>query len=82
MTTTAFTGREFSQAKKASRNGPVFITERGRPCHVLLTIEAYRELTGSDESIADLLALPEAAEIDFDPPRLDIDFRRPTDKPR
>lgn len=83
MAITTFTSREFNQdaskAKKASQNGPVFITDRGRPSHVLLTIESYRQLTGRNESIVDLLALPEADEIDFDPPRLDSDLHRPAD---
>lgn len=83
MAITTFTSREFNQdaskAKKASQNGPVFITDRGRPSHVLLTIESYRQLTGRNESIVDLLALPEADEIDFDPPPLDSDLHRPAD---
>jgi prevent-host-death family protein len=42
--------REFNQdtsgAKKAAEGGPVFITDRGRPSHVLLTFEAYEKLLG------------------------------------
>lgn len=75
MTVTTLSSREFNQhageAKKAARNGPVFITERGRPQHVLLCIEEYRRLTGGPLKIADLLAMPGAAECDFAPPRLD-----------
>ncbi len=45
MPITTLSSREFNQdtgrAKKASKNGPVFITDRGRPAHVLLTIEEY-----------------------------------------
>ncbi len=45
-TPTTFTSREFNQdtarAKRAARDGPVFITSRGEPTHVLMTIEAYR----------------------------------------
>ena len=33
-------------AKRAVLEGPVFITDRGRPAHVLLGIEAYRVITG------------------------------------
>ncbi len=44
------TSREFNQdtsrAKKAAERGPVFITDRGRPAHVLLTFEAYENLLG------------------------------------
>ncbi|WP_338118639.1 type II toxin-antitoxin system Phd/YefM family antitoxin [Paracoccus liaowanqingii] len=68
------TSRMFNQdasgAKRAAQNGPVFITDRGKPAHVLLSIEAYRRLTGQRESIVDLLADPEAAEVSFEPGRL------------
>ena len=50
MGITTFSSREFNQdasrAKKAARGGPVFITDRGKPAHVLLTIEEYRRLRG------------------------------------
>lgn len=73
MTITTLSSREFNQdtgrAKKAARSGPVFITDRGRPAHVLLTIEDYRRLTRSQTSIVELLSentrlrrYPEAAE--------------------
>ena len=74
MAFTTVTSREFNQdtarAKKAARDGPVFITDRGRPAHVLLGIEEYRRLAGRHESIVDLLAMPDGEAIDFDPPRL------------
>ncbi|MER2581544.1 MAG: type II toxin-antitoxin system Phd/YefM family antitoxin, partial [Candidatus Competibacter sp.] len=63
MTVTTFSSREFNRdvtrAKKAARNGPVFITDRGRPAHVLLSVEDYRRLTGAQASIVDLLAMPD-----------------------
>ncbi|MCZ7597097.1 MAG: type II toxin-antitoxin system Phd/YefM family antitoxin [Gammaproteobacteria bacterium] len=70
MTVTTMTSREFNQhasdAKKAARKGPVFITDRGRPAHVLLTIEEYRRLTGQQENIATLLAMPGAEDVELD----------------
>ena len=73
MTITTLTSREFNQdtagAKKAAAAGPVFITDRGRPAHVLLTIDRYQALTGPTASIVDLLAMPEAANLDFEVPR-------------
>ena len=46
--TTQFTAREFNQdasrVKRASQEGPVFITDRGKPAHVLMTVEAYERL--------------------------------------
>lgn len=66
--------REFNQdvsaAKKAAAQGPVFVTDRGRLAHVLLSIDEYQRLTGAGQSIVDLLAAPEVAEIDFDSPRV------------
>jgi prevent-host-death family protein len=71
---TTLSSREFNQdtgrAKRAARKGPVFITDRGRPAHVLLSIEQYEKLTGKRKSIVEMLAMPEVAEIDFEPPRL------------
>ena len=32
--------------------------------------EDYLKITGKEESIVELLAMPEAADIDFEPPRL------------
>lgn len=55
------TSREFnqdvSQAKRAARLAPVFVTDRGKPTHVLLGIEAFRRLSGERETIVDLLAM-------------------------
>jgi prevent-host-death family protein len=68
--------REFNQdasrAKREAKSGPVFITDRGRPQHVLLSIEDYRRLVGG-KRIADVLAMPVPPE--FEAPRLDIDLR-------
>ncbi len=40
--------REFNQylakAKRAAQDGPVIITDRGRPAHVLLSYEAYEAM--------------------------------------
>ncbi len=83
MTITTISSRAFnhdlSQAKKAAKSGPVFITDRGRPAHVLLSIEQYRHITGNQTSIIELLAMPSAAEVDFEPPRLNSDLHRPAD---
>ena len=74
MPITTVSSREFNQdasgAKRAASKGPVIITDRGRPAHVLLTIEAYQKLTRKTASIADLLAMPGVADVAFDPPRV------------
>lgn len=56
--------QDVSQAKRAARLEPVFVTDRGKPTHVLLSIDAWRTLTGQHESIVDLLAMPEASGTD------------------
>jgi prevent-host-death family protein len=71
MAITTISSREFNQdasrAKKAAMTGPVFITDRGRPAHVLLSIEDYRRLTSEHSSIIDMLAMPGVEDIDFEP---------------
>jgi prevent-host-death family protein len=54
--------QDVSQAKRAARLEPVFVTDRGKPTHVLMGIEAFRQLTGHSESIVDMLAMPGLAE--------------------
>ena len=74
MAITKLSSRDFNQdtsrAKRAAKRGPVFITNRGRPSHVLLTVEEYQRITEGQKSVVDLLAMPAAAEIEFEPPRL------------
>jgi prevent-host-death family protein len=83
MSLTTISSREFNQdvsrVKRATANGPVFITDRGQPSHVLLTIEDYQKITDQKASIVELLAMPEAANIDFEPPRLSDALAKPAD---
>ena len=76
MTITTLSSRELNQdvtrAKKATKSGPVFITDRGKPAHVLLSFEDYQRLTKQRRSIADALAMREAASIEFEPARATI----------
>lgn len=83
MAITTLTSREFNQdtgrAKTAAGSGPVIITDRGRPAHVLLTFDDYRRLTSGSDSIVDLLGLPsgvEDAELEAPRPR---DLAQPAD---
>ena len=66
MKITTLSSREFNQdtsrAKKAATKGPVFITDRGTPAHVLLSIEEYQRLTGGQGDIIDSLGLPPGVE--------------------
>lgn len=85
MAITTISSREFNQdtgrAKRAARKGPVFITDRGRPAHVLLSFDQYERMAGKEKkrSILETLAMPEAAEIEFEPPRLSGKMFRPAD---
>lgn len=77
MPITKLSSRKFDQdpslAKKAAEGGPVFITDRGGPTHVLLTIEEYRKIT-KQENILDMLAMQGVAEIEFEPARLQLNL--------
>jgi len=73
MRFTTLSSREFNQdtsrAKKAAAEGPVFITDRGRPAHVLISIAEYRRLTGGRRSIVEALSMPGLGDVEFEPPR-------------
>jgi prevent-host-death family protein len=79
VTITTLSSRELNhdvtRAKKAAKNGPVFITDRGRPAHVLLSFEEYQRLTQQRRNIADALAMPGVGDIEFEPPRIEIGSR-------
>lgn len=81
MPITTLSSREFNQdtgrAKKAAQSGPVFITDRGKPAHVLLSIEDYRKLTGRELSLAEAVAQPAAPDFEFTPPRAQMSIRPP-----
>jgi len=83
MAITKLSSRDFNQdtsrAKRAAKRGPVFITDRCRPSHVLLTVEEYQRITAGQKNIADLLAMPAAAEIEFEPLRVGGILHKPVD---
>lgn len=70
------TSREFNRdtggAKRAAESGPVYITDRGRASHVLLTFHDYCELAAARPSMIDLLADPAGIE--------DVEFEFPVDR--
>jgi prevent-host-death family protein len=71
--------REFNQdlakAKRAARQGPVTITDRGKPAFVLMRHQDYLRLSGQEKSLVDALRddRPEA-DFDFEFPRLGDDM--------
>ena len=64
MTITTLSSRQFNQgaseAKRAAKKGPVFITDRGQPGHVLLSFADYQRLIKQRRNIADALAIAAA----------------------
>lgn len=83
MSITTLSSRELNQdigrAKRAARNGPVIITDRGKPVHVLLSYDEYQRIIGQQENIVDQLGLPsgiEDVEVEF--PR-SCELARPAD---
>ncbi|MDK2760878.1 MAG: type II toxin-antitoxin system Phd/YefM family antitoxin [Sphingopyxis sp.] len=50
--------QDVSRAKRFALVEPVFVTDRGRPTHVLISIDAWRQLSGERETMAQLLAAP------------------------
>ena len=71
---TTLSSREFNQdtgkAKKATETGPVFITDRGKPVHVLMTFSDYQRVLGKRKNICDLVGMKGAGEIEFEPEKV------------
>lgn len=84
MSVHTYTSRNFTRdvgaAKRAAAEGPVFITDRGRPTFALLKIEDYYHLAGQPElSLLDVMdAIPGGlsgdSDIEFEPPRLQVEL--------
>jgi prevent-host-death family protein len=68
----------FGKAKRAAEEGPVTITDRGRPAFVLMKYSEYRRLAGPTRSIVDMLNHEESKDLDFEPERMG-DWSRPFD---
>ena len=81
MVTTTLTSRELNQdlarAKRAAKLGPVVVTDRGKPAHVLLSFSEYQRLTSSGRTLAEALGMTDAADITFNPPKVQIEARVP-----
>jgi hypothetical protein len=59
--------QDVSQAKRLARIEPVFITDRGKPTHVLMSIGMFRDLSGQGETLIDLLAASDLPDLDLGP---------------
>lgn len=73
------TSRDFnhdvSAAKRSALAEPVIITDRGKPSHVLLSIEQYDRLISDRRSIVDWLSADD--DIEFAPERVDLSLKTP-----
>jgi prevent-host-death family protein len=75
----SITSREFNQdvsaAKRAATREPLIITDRGRPSHVLLSIDEYRRLVADQRSIVDWLSVDD--DLDVQPDRVELTLPQP-----
>lgn len=80
MSTHTLTSREFNRnvpaAKRAAVDGPVFITEHGRPAFAFLQIDDYYRLIGQNApTLLEVMdGIPGGNSIEFDPPKLATQF--------
>jgi prevent-host-death family protein len=74
-----FTSRDFNREpgriKRAAAEGPVIITERGKPMLAVLPYADYQRLKAPPGSILDALDMPGIGEIE-------LDLTRPVTYPR
>ena len=71
--------REVSAAKKAATQGPVFITDRGRPAFALLKIDDYYKMAGrNDKSLLAIMdSIPGGDDIEFEVPVVHVQTKLP-----
>lgn len=67
--------KNFAEAIQTAEQGPVIITKKGSPSHVLLTYDAYKRLVSGKSSISELFYYPGAADVEFE------SFNIPTTEP-
>lgn len=79
MPVTRLSSRALNQdigfAKRAAHDGPVIITDRGKPAHVLMTYEAWLAREAPPRRLVDAIAMPGLSEIELEPPKADVRLR-------
>jgi hypothetical protein len=75
LTDTTPSSREFNLATGRAKDAAYFITDRSRPAHILLTMQEHQRLFGGQMTLIEALVQPDAAEVDFDPPRVNGVYR-------
>jgi prevent-host-death family protein len=78
---TTLSSREFNQnrsrIKRVADQGPVIITDRGKPSLVVMKYDDYLKLNEKKGSILERLYMPGVAEIDFEPPPMNLELMIP-----
>jgi hypothetical protein len=78
-----FSSRQFNQhvgaAKKAALAGPVVITDRGKPTHVLLSVEDYKGPLTEPHTVQEVFASLNAGDCELDIPTVLTDKPYPVD---
>lgn len=81
MPITTLSSREFNQnrsrIKRAADQGPVIVTDRGKPSLVVMKFEDYEKLSGKRGTLLERLTMPCDIGVDFEPPRLNLDLQIP-----
>ncbi len=66
----SLTSREFNQdtarAKREAAKGPVFITDRGKTTHVLLSVEEFKRINTRKQTVAEAFYWPGAGDADLE----------------
>ncbi|PZO71309.1 MAG: type II toxin-antitoxin system Phd/YefM family antitoxin [Kocuria palustris] len=58
--------RDVAAAMQAAERGPVMITDRGQPIHVLVTAAEFERISGWQQLLGDLLRRGQDPTIEFD----------------
>ncbi len=79
MTKTTLSSRALNRgatkAKNSSKQGALFIIDRAKPAHVLLSFEQNQKLTQPRHNIVDALAMPGIEDIESNLPRANLEIR-------
>ncbi|PYE88143.1 prevent-host-death family protein [Phyllobacterium leguminum] len=57
--------RHLGRARRAAKDGPVIITNWGKPAHVLMSFDEYKRLTGKKKTLGELLAYPGTEDVEL-----------------
>jgi PHD/YefM family antitoxin component YafN of YafNO toxin-antitoxin module len=65
--------RNPTSAKRKADEGPVYVTEHGRPAYVVINIDEYRRLKGEPETdLVTALQMDEYHDVELPPVKIDI----------